>query len=183
MDATRLKRWKERERNKAEELAGGLLRPSPKDITKLYPEFTLKGVYTTSLDPYVPLWVLLPFFDKILVGIMPYLRTEDDFRRWYGLTVRQMLSLYEQQRIHLRVLFPSAATTTPRYLNPFFSAEFPSTARDLAFDRRLLGPDRFVELQRRFALATRKTPGDVSIDGFTGHRGRAFRTALVPLPP
>ncbi len=177
MDARRLKRWKEDELARANRLAMELSSPNPQDIRKMYPEFDFGTAITTSLEPYVPLWALLPFFDKVIVGIVPYIRSKEQFRDWYGLDLQHVLTLHEMGRVNIRVLFPSAATTIPSIMHPFFSGEFPSTARDLAFDKRVLGSVRFEELRERFVHVVGKTCGETSIDGFTAHSKRAFKTA------
>jgi hypothetical protein len=146
-------------------------------IRQIYPEFRLEGAYTTSLDPYVPLWALIPFFSKIVVGITPYLRSEDDFRKWYGISVRQLLALHEEGRVVIRVLFPSSTASAPSFLNPFFSGEFPSTARDRAFDERLLGAELAREVRGRFKRTVSSLIGGKSVDGFPEHEGRAYSTA------
>lgn len=177
MDSKSLKRWKELELDKAECLASALRSPRAEDIGQMYPEFALRGSVTNSLEPYVPLWSLVPFFEKIIVGIVPYLRTEEEFHSWYGLSIRDVLALQEQGHLLIRMLFPSAAPVTPTVLAPFFSGNTPSTARDIAFDRRLLGSDRFEDLRQRFARVVGQSYGHRSIDGFQKHRRRAFKTA------
>ncbi len=159
------------------EMWGNIAPCRPDQIAKMYPEFDLRGAFTTSLEPYVPLWALVPFFEKLIVGIVPYIATEEAFRNWYGVSIKQLLDLYERGRVQIRVLFPSAANTVPKLLNPFFSGNFPSTARDLAFDAHLLGEAQYQELRTKFANVVSRQCGERSIDGMIGHRGRAFKTA------
>ena len=108
MNATQLKKWQERQREDAEGLLDQIGPTTPGDIRKHYPEFDLGTCYTTSLDPYTPLWVLLPFFEKVIVGITPYLKTEEAFRDWYGVTPRRLLDLHEQGHVVIRVLPPES---------------------------------------------------------------------------
>ncbi|MGO9586476.1 MAG: hypothetical protein ACLP2Y_09800 [Limisphaerales bacterium] len=138
MNAAQLARWKERENARAKQVVDSIGNLSPSSIRKIYPEWPLQGAYTTSIEPHVPIWAMVPFFSKVIVGIVPYFRDEDAFQQWYGLSVRQLLQLHEKGHLLVRMLFPRTATTVPKFLNPFFGEEFPSTARDIAFDNRLL---------------------------------------------
>lgn len=177
MNTTKLKLWKEQQLVFAEAVIKNIPKISYRSITSIYPEFNFHGVYTTSLDPYVPLWALLPFFDSIIVGITPYFKSEDDFKKWYGVSVRQLLSLWERGRVNIRILFPSGATSTPAFMNEFFSGRFPSSARDMLFDKYILGEEHFDELQYRFQHLVGDFRRDKSLDGFSGHKRRAFKTA------
>lgn len=102
---------------------------------------------------------------------------EDQFRAWYGIDIKQLLALHQLGRVNIRILFPSGGTTIPNVLQPFFSGEFPSTARDLAFNKHLLGEAQFEDLRRRFERLIGKSLGDTSIDGFPDNTRRAFKTA------
>lgn len=177
MNASQLKKWKDRQVEDAENLVAAIPNPSPDKIKAIYPEFKLGGVYTTSLDPYTPLWALLPFFDKVIVGITPYLRTENQFSQWYGVSPKQLMTLRENDKVVVRVLFPKATNTVPSFLNHFFTDEFPSTIRDRVFDDHLLGNGRFKDLTRRFTNCLSGFNLDQSIDSFRGNQKRALRTA------
>lgn len=179
MNTKALHRWKECQRAKAEELVAKFKPKCPEDIRKIYPEFTLRGAYTTSLEPYVPIWLLLPFFERIIVGIVPHLKTEEEFHEWYGVSIKQLLDLREKGRVEIRVLFPRSLKSTPQYLDPFFSGEFPSSARDLALDTALLGNDRLTEIRNRFSNLVAKSRQLQSIDGLIAHTGRAYNIAQV----
>lgn len=177
MNAKQLKVWKQRELEKAETLAEQIQPAGPLDIVKMYPEFKLEGAYTTSLEPYAPVWILLPFFDRVVVGVDPHLRTEEHFKAWYGLSVHQLLSLREKGRVEIRVLGPTSVNVVPQYLDTFFSGEFPSTSRDRAFDRALLTQDKYETVRYRFHSLMANVNVSQSIDGFAAHPGRAKRTA------
>lgn len=177
MNATQLKKWKEEQIGVAEEIVHSLQNPMPENITELYPEYNLIGDYTTSLDPYTPLWALLPFFGKIIVGILPYLKNEDEFIEWYGVSTKQMLKLHELGRVEIRVLFPQKTNTIPKTCNCFFERKFPSTIRDIRFDHKILGEDKLYEIRERFNQKVSDSIGHKSIDGFLGNKMRALRTA------
>ena len=178
MNAKQLRQWKELQ--KAESLNIGEACKDNSEISLLdfYPEFNLKGkLYTTSLDPRVPLWQVLPFFEKIIVGILPYLSTEEEFKRWYGVTSKQMLWLYENNFIELRIIFPRSKSTIPNYLNPFFEFNLPSGLRDSEFTNRLLGNDGIHLSKERFNKSTTNFKWSLSIDGFAKDPVRAKKTA------
>jgi len=177
VNAKQLILWREKELAKARTLVEEARPTTPLDVIRIYPEFRLQGVYTTSLEPYAPVWLLLPFFDRVIVGIVPHLRTEDQFRSWYGLTVRDMIILANEGRLAIRLLAPNSLEVVPEYLDPFFSEGLPSTARDLAFDEALLGSDKFMALRDRFRLVLADIERSESIDGFLGAAGRAYKTA------
>ncbi|HYG08397.1 MAG TPA: hypothetical protein VD835_00350, partial [Pyrinomonadaceae bacterium] len=143
MNSAQLKRWKEREAIRAKELSEGVAGGSPEfSLKDFYPEFELVGPYTTSLEPYCPIWALVPFFRKVVVGINPYLKDEAAFSNWYGISPRQLLWLQEMGRVEIKVTFPRSANTVPSYLNTFFTGRFPSTIRDHEYTHRLLGEEK-----------------------------------------
>jgi hypothetical protein len=176
MNPAQLARWKEREDTRAKQIVDSIGDLSPSSIRNIYPEWSLEGAYTTSVEPHVPIWAMIPFFSKIIVGIIPYFRDESAFQQWYGLSVRQLLRLHEGGYLLIRVLYPRAGTSVPKFLNPFFAEEFPSTARDIAFDNRRLG-DAVHDLRARFARLVSGYDTTTSIDGFHGHKRRAIKTA------
>jgi len=177
MNAKKLARWKITELEKANAIIQEIENVQPLSIQRIYPEWEFNKDYTTSLDPKVPLWALVPFFSKVIVGITPYFRDEEAFCKWYGVSLRELFQLYEKKRVLIRVLFPSARSSIPSFMDPLFDGTFPSTARDRVFDECLIGQDRSKELKSRFASIVRRGTFDISIDGFTGHKGRAFKTA------
>ena len=142
MNAKQLKKWKEKQQAKAYDIVNSISEPHPDNITDIYPEFCLEGAYTTSLDPYTPVWAIVPFFKKIIVGITPYLKTEKDFIKWYGVTVKQLLKMKEMDRVEIRVIYPYSTNTVPKYLNCFFNDIHPSTIRDKMFANRLIDNEK-----------------------------------------
>jgi hypothetical protein len=66
MNTLQLKKWKEAENNRASELAEKISKKENPDIIDFFPEFKLLPPYTTSLEPYVPIWTLLPFFKTVI---------------------------------------------------------------------------------------------------------------------
>ncbi|MCK4357402.1 MAG: hypothetical protein KAW92_01420 [Candidatus Cloacimonetes bacterium] len=175
MNTSQFKKWKNKEIEKTENL---LSKSKYKGkLIKLYPEFNLESPYTTSLDPYVPLWLMLPFFKKIIVGILPYLKTPKNFIDWYGVTPEQMLWLYEIEKIELRILFPTSLYSIPKYLNKFFEIGLPSGYRDFKFCQYLLGKDKFDYLKDRFRNCIGDYTRDISIDSYKGNYQRALKTA------
>lgn len=177
MNTLQLKKWKEAENNRAGELAEKISKKENLDIIDFFPEFKLLPPYTTSLEPYVPIWALLPFFKTIIVGITPYLKTREDFKDWYGLWPEQILELAKQGRIIIRVGFPRATSSIPSYLNPFFESGFPSSIRDQYYDRLLLGEAGEKEAKLRFSRTMGQSIPSKSIDSFEGHKQRAYTTA------
>lgn len=177
MNTKQLKKWKATECRYAKELADTVRKEEDFKIQDFFPELDLNSPYTTSLDPYVPVWSLLPFFRTIIVGITPYFKTPDDFKAWYGLRPEQILQLANRGRIAIRVLFPHATASTPSFLNPFFELGFPSSARDEEYDRLLLSEEGEKEARQRFSHIVGESTPITSIDHFPDHKKRAYHTA------
>jgi len=176
MNASQLKKWKERKIEEEKAHVGNAIKKGASQVKDIYKDFGLKGSYTTSLDPYIPLWALVPFFDQIIVGILPYLKTEEDFINWYGVTVKQLLILEKQNRVKIRLIYPMSLNSIPQYLNCFFERNYPCSLRDYEFNSQILG-DVNIELHNRFSFFIKKYDSDVSIDTFKGNRKRAVKTA------
>ena len=128
MNATQLKKWKEKKIEDEHLHVKTIIKNENAERLKdVYQDLKLQGSYTTSLEPHIPIWAQLPFFDKIIVGVLPYIRTEEDFIKWYGISVKQLLLLEESGRVRIRLIFPRSATTIPKYLNHFFYNNYPTT--------------------------------------------------------
>lgn len=175
MNAVSLKSWKNRELEKAASLASQLKGCERVSIRQMYPEFTLEPPYTTSLDPYMPLPALLPFFRTVLVGVLPTLRSEEAFRSHYGVSSNELLALHRSGRVQVRVLFPRSTSTVPKFLDPFFdeSETIPSTERDRQFCLLALGDEG--ERVRKYYAATVGGHVPQSIDRTEASRARKFR--------
>ena len=75
------------------------------DILDFYPMFKLKEPYTSyysdtfnRLKPYQ----LLPFFENIIFDLKP-LSTEQDFYKYYGMSLEQIMELHDKGIIHFRI--------------------------------------------------------------------------------
>lgn len=178
MNTTQLKKWKERKMDEERLHVEESLKNGGVHVKDVYQDFDLKGSYTTSLDPYIPIWALVPFFDEIVVGVLPYLKTEEDFIKWYGISVKQLLMLEEQGRVKIRLMFPRSTTTLPKYLNCLFeNNNYPTTLRDYEFNEQIIGHENGHELRNRFSFFINKYESDLSIDTYKGNRKRAIKTA------
>ena len=178
MNETQLKKWKEKCSQSTFDVVNEISQNKRiLNLKDFYPEFSFKGAYSTSLDPYVPLWALLPFFDKIIVGILPYLKSENEFIKWYGLSPHQMLRLHEMGRLEIRILYPKNIESTPSYLDDLLLECFPTSLRDFEFNKKLLTEDVREKYRERFKKLTNNCVGDVCIDTFKGNRDRALHTA------
>lgn len=138
-------------------------------VNDVYPEFKFEKPYTTALDGYLPIGVLLPFFKRVNVGIFPYLKNENEFYKWYGLYPNDLLWLYHEGRVNLRILFPHALSSIPKYLNPFFELNLPTTLRDANFTKRVLGDKKLSLVDTKFDTLF-QIKNNKSIDNFTGNR-------------
>lgn len=188
MNAAQLKRWKEKEASQASDIADGIRKTrtdvnlSNTSLLEMFPEFELSkaGRYTRSLEPFAPVWVTLPFFEKSIVTIHPGFRDERSFFEWYGVSPRQLLQLYDKGRVELRVSYPASQTTIPRYLNAFYEGHrFPSSRRDAEYTMLLLGKDETFEIISRFDSRVRHQISRRSIDSLDGDLRRAQETARV----
>jgi len=177
MNASKLKMWKERKIEEEKIHVENAIKNGASQVKDIYQDLCLKGSYTTSLDPYIPLWALVPFFDQIIVGILPYLKTEEDFINWYGVSVKQLLILEKQNRVKIRLIYPRSANSIPQYLNCFFEKNYPCSLRDYEFNSQILGDVNSIELRNRFSFFIKNYDSDISIDTFKGNRKRAVKTA------
>lgn len=177
MNTSQLKKWKKRKTEEESLHVENAIKNGAYQVKDVYNDFGLQGSYTTSLDPYIPVWALIPFFDQIIVGVLPYLKTEEDFKNWYGVSVKQLLMLEDQNRVKIRLIFPRSINTVPNYLNSFFEKNYPSSLRDYEFNRHILGDENSRELRNRFSFFINRYESDLSIDTFRGNRKRAVKTA------
>jgi hypothetical protein len=148
MNAKQLSAYKENAEAQAMKIVGAITDISPNSVRSIYPEFNCRDGLTTSLEPDIPLQVMLPFFPQIIVGIVSCFPSEAEFKKWYGVSVKQLLDLHERGRVLIRVHLPKAGEI-PSYLTPFYKGQFPSSVRDRHFVDRLLG-DRLPDLRARF---------------------------------
>ena len=177
MNEHELIKWKERATNKTYDIVCNIEEEKKMDLRSYYPEFSFEGAYSTSLDPYVPLWASIPFFERIIVGILPNLKTETDFLNWYGLSPKQMLNLHEKGRINVRILYPKTLDSTPEYLDDLFYENFPTTQRDFEYNKILLDDETRGIYSERFRTKTSQCKRSTSIDTFKGDKSRALKTA------
>ena len=179
MNSSKLKRWRETEEAAAFDLRKQITSSGKAlELKEFYPEFKLNADYTTSLEPYCPVWGQLPFFKKLIVGITPYLKDEEAFQRWYGVTPAQLLRLNELGRVEIRINEPRAKSTVPGYLDCFFCHHFPSSVRNRYYTDAVLGDDHAESLREQFRGALgRDFNRAKSIDTLPDDRSRAFRTA------
>jgi len=146
-------------------------------IRAYYPEYDFSGTFSTSTEPHVPLWASLPFFNRVLVNINPYLKSENEFIEWYGLTPKQVRELEDQQRIEIRLIFPRSATSLPGYLNDFYEPCFPSSLRAYHFIVNQLGDKSIDEVKANYRSIVAAHVPRKSMDGGSGNINRAKRTA------
>lgn len=184
MNSKQLKRWKEDNYASALDLVSSASVNSNTQLKDVYPEFNFQGSYSTSLDPYVPVWAMLPYYDRIIVGILPYLKSEEEFTRWYGISVKQMLNLQELGKLNIRLINPGSLSTLPKYLNPFYEQNFPTTHRDYIYHEALIGEDRIAVLKKHFKSIFTNVKVKRAIDSLESNRGRTFKsteTAYIQL--
>lgn len=100
------------------------------DILDFYPMFKLKEPYTSyysdtfnRLKPYQ----LLPFFENIIFDLKP-LSTEQDFYKYYGMSLEQIMELHDKGIIHFRIpSFMSFEDVKTDYLDDILFQNPPTT--------------------------------------------------------
>jgi len=190
MNPKQFKIWKEKQIESAEIITTNLKLSPQSSIKDIYPEFCFDGAYTTSLEPYVPLWALVPFFDKIIITITTSFNTEEEFIKCYGLSVEKILFLFDNNRLNIRLTFPKYQAVLPKYLNPIFEREFPTTVRDHLFYDSYLSTEAVNALVDRFdyyyqnSKSTKSSSSLADMDRIIGDEHRAYltsRTAYIQL--
>jgi len=176
MNSKQLKNWKEEKYEDALKIVSSVSVNQNTQLKDVYPEFNFHGSYSTSLDPYVPLWALLPYYDRVVVGVLPYLKSEEEFIRWYGVSVKQMIYLQELGRLNIRLINPGSLSTLPKYLNPLYERNFPTTHRDYIYHESRLGEASIIALKEHFKSVFSSVKVKRSIDSLEGNRGRTFKS-------
>lgn len=104
---------------------------SPLDF---YPELNLREPYTSWQWGY-PVWVLLPYFDNIIIHIYPS-HSEREFKRDYGIGVDELLDLQKEGRVSLILTHPQELELSD-YFFPLYQEGiekgFPSLLRIVGF--------------------------------------------------
>lgn len=147
--------WKAREYERAHDFPDpDPSAPSSSELQDFYPEWDFSGLYTTSLEPHTPLWVQLPFYDRINVGINLRLSSIDEFKNTYNATPEELLDLYKTGHVNLRLLYPLSEIEPAEFYEPLISSDLPSSMRDWAFSEKLLGRSEFNSLENSFKNLT-----------------------------
>lgn len=161
-----VKQLAEREANEAE-LASRLMsrvgKPRERKISILdfYPEFggLENSLYAPNI-PYLvdrrhtrieptPVFVLLPFYERLVIGIEP-LKDHQTFERWYGLSTDEIVELVISRRAHIRLSSPTLTYANLDYLDPILGLNPPTVNRAEAFTRALAGTQGLEGLERSF---------------------------------
>ena len=88
----------------------------------------LKQGYSTRLDATIPINVLLPFYEQHLVIIRP-IKNSQEFKKIYGITVEELVSLYENNRVIPLIGNYPLLYSNLEYLDPLLEKEPPSAFR------------------------------------------------------
>jgi hypothetical protein len=112
---------------KENEIIGEFIRtlskkPYESSILDFYPEFKLKRPYTSAWHLDMPVWLLLPYYAKIIVPIYPY-DSESGFEKRYGLGIEELLQLEKAEKLALRLYLPSPQAGIPQRLSKNLSIE------------------------------------------------------------
>ena len=174
MNPQQLKKWKEDEMNLTENLSIRLVNNAESSqIHDYFPELEMAESRSTSLEPYLPVWAVLPFYEQVLLNISPHLRTETEFIEWYGLSPKQVLDLADRGRIVIKVIYPKAFNSIPKYLNEFYYRKYPSTLREKYFvSNKLGGQEKINEITNHFNEIINKTVPIKGPDTYTGNSKR-----------
>jgi len=119
-------------------------RVSPLDF---YPELKVRNPYTQYglTISGKPVWVLLPYFANIIVGVDPHL-SEREFKAKYGLGIDQLLQLQREGKVSLILIFPFFEKISD-YLLPLYEEGLknrsPTNLRINDFGKVVGGPQAF----------------------------------------
>ena len=131
-------------------------------VLDFYPEFeNLRDRLYASNIPYlvdtaqkklehVPTYVMLPFYETLVVGIEP-LKDEMTFRRWYGMDVAQIMEMTKSERMRVRLTSPTLLYDGLDYLDPLLETNPPTFIRGEAFGHLVGGEAHLNEADLEFA--------------------------------
>jgi len=118
-----IEEYEAREREAVEKILKRLRekdRASPLDF---YPELRLEEKRPYTQYGFIiwgePVWVLLPYFANIIVGI-DYGLSEREFKAEYGLDIDQLLQLQKAGKMSLILELPLSGEKIPDYLLPLY---------------------------------------------------------------
>lgn len=154
------------EEEKADKILSDILKPNSEISAKdLYPEYNLDKVHTTSLEPYSKIWAQLPFSNKLVVHIITSGPSDpDEFRKWYGVSVEELLRLENDKKIVLMGSLSHEPTDIPDYLDAILYKGFPTSIRlrkftDLIINKRADKKD----IDNKISMLAKRFP--YSVDG------------------
>ena len=99
---------------------------------------------------HVPTYVMLPFYETLVVGIEP-LKDEMTFRRWYGMDVAQIMEMTKSERMRVRLTSPTLLYDGLDYLDPLLETNPPTFIRGEAFGHLVGGEAHLNEADLEFA--------------------------------
>ena len=149
MEKEELLDYEEREKEEGRKLLDKSVNAKHFSISDFYPSFHLSSddsPYCGDLTKHetlgwnTPLWILLPFYKKIIVGIEP-LRDKEAFEDRYGVSLRHFLGLIKDGHIIVRLNNPPMSYEGLHYLDDILEARPPSSLRSDAFSVRCVGSE------------------------------------------
>jgi len=147
-DSKRLiEEYEAREREAGEKILKRLQKKERISPLDFYPELKLEERCPYTQYGFTmrgePVWVLLPYFANIIVGV-DYSLSEQEFKAEYGLGVDQLLQLQKEGKVSLILTLPSPEEKIPDYLLPLYDEGiekgFPTDLRISLFHEVVGGP-------------------------------------------
>jgi hypothetical protein len=120
------------------------------DIMSFFPELKLAAPFCDRL-PSVPVWLMLPYYNQIIVWLEPY-RSADTFERTYGLPPEALTDLCGTPREPGKIVpilnAPPQAFAGIPHFERILALRPPTMWRDFFFQRALIGARGFSEARR-----------------------------------
>lgn len=122
----------------------------PVSIRMFYPELELKENDLYSNWMYVPVWAQLPYYEKLIVPVIP-VRDIATFERQYGLIPETLVALAKQtKRIQFLLTWQPTDFAGLEYLDPILQLRPPSTpVREHAFYHNLMNEKQVDQIYAR----------------------------------
>lgn len=183
MELAEVEEYKARELHMTSNIAKRIRKSNkPFSAKDFYPEYGLKDVYKTSLEPYTKIWEQLPFHRKLIVHVTTALPNHSSFQKWYGVSVDQLIDLQKQNKVEVMLILPHEDTSLPDYLGPILIRKYPTSLR-LHGCQNILLEDRHLDFQDQIEETARKF--GMSVNGLgklvPESQQRIYRTTRVAL--
>jgi len=160
VDLRSLEEYDSLEKETAERLLGKTSEQRSLSIIDFYPElnWVRESTYSADLptrfsaiDPElrsIPIWVILPYYDRIIVGLEP-LRDRETFKAWYGVDIETLHELVTKRKVTIRVNNRPQLYANLEYLDPLLEMRPPTLRRSEAYAVAMLGRENFLSIREQ----------------------------------